>query len=288
MFAWKEKKNQTSQIRAIQAGEKQATTANRRAIGMLPSASVHGERQVFHCRDMKFHKLLLQIEARQSTCCLRIMSPSKKSRAAILVFRGRVLGCIYGNKRFAHQVFDYDALQYTLADMTAPDTMIEVYLLTQEIALAAASMFHSRLMGSTGKDDAYDLLQRAINGLTRTKSPGCVIINNCEGQSVCMVYMFGGKIVAIYSFLEGWLEPKFENAELCLSSVPDPQVLASALAVNSIEDALRLTLSLTGLTDHRPQQRSSFRFDFNPYDTQDKLPAFSIKRGAYLTTTAAG
>jgi hypothetical protein len=279
MFAWTEKKNLRSQIRRVSAGEKEATSANRRAIGLLPSPTTHAMREVFRCADIKYHQLLLQIEARQSTCCVRVMCPSGKSRAAILIFRGRVLGCVYGNKRFSHQQFGEDALKYTLSDMIAQDTIVEVYLLTEEIALAAASMFHSKIMAASSNDDPYDLLERGIHGLMRTRSPGCVIINNCEGHAVCMVYVFGGKIVAVYSFLEGWMDPTFESAELCLASVPDPQVSASCLTARSIDEVLSKTFSLTGLNDRRPAPSTGFvSIDFNPYESKQRIPAFSVKR----------
>jgi hypothetical protein len=278
MFAWTEKKNLRSQIRRVCAGESEATSANRRAIGLLPSPAAQARREVFRCAEIKYHQLLLQVEARQSTCCVRVMCPSGKSRAAILIFRGRVLGCVYGNKRFNHQKFGEEALKYTLSDMIAQDTMVEVYLLTEEIALAAASMFNSKIMSARANDDPYDLLERGVHGLMRTKSPGCIIINNCEGHAVCMIYLFGGKIVAVYSFIEGWMEPNFESAELCLSSVPEPQVLASALTARSIDEVLAQSFSLTGLNDRRATPSTEFAINFSPYDSHERIPAFSVKR----------
>jgi len=279
MFAWKEKRNIRSQISQLTTGESEATGSNRRAIGLVPTPTFVEQREVYYCRDIKYQKLLLTIEAKQFTCCLRVMSPTNKSRAAILIYRGRVLGCLYGRKAMEHQAFGEDALQYALADMTAPDTILEVYVLTEEIALAAASLFHSKVMPVHEHDDAYSLLERGVNGLMRTKSPGCVVINNEEGQAVCMIYLFGGRIVGIYSFLDGWLEPKWEDAELCLSSIPKPQVMASALTATSIDEVKGMTFSLTGLTDHRLQTRSpAIPLDFNPYESQDRLPAFSLKR----------
>ncbi|HEY9718286.1 MAG TPA: hypothetical protein V6C69_12510 [Trichormus sp.] len=286
MFAWKEKRNIRSQINQVTSGETEATGSNRRAIGLVPTPSFVEQREVYCCRDIKYQKLLLTIEAKQFTCCLRVMSPSNKSRAAILIYRGRVLGCLYGRKAMEHQAFGEDALQYALADMTAPDTILEVYVLSEEIALAAASLFHSKVMPVHEGDEPYSLLERGINGLMRTKSPGCVIINNEDGQAVCMIYLFGGRIVGIYSFLEGWLEPKWEDAELCLSSVPRPRVMASALTATSIDEVKSMTISLTGLNDHRPPTRfSAIPLDFNPYESHERLPAFSLKRNASNTST---
>jgi len=289
MFAWKEKRNIASQISQLTTGETEATGANRRAIGLVPTPTFAEQREVYCCRDIKYQKLLLAIEAKQFTCCLRVMSPTNKARAAILIYRGRVLGCLYGRKSMEHQAFGEDGLQYALADMTSPDTMLEVYLLNEEVALAAASLFHSKVMPSTKHDDPYLLLERGVNGLMRTKSPGCVVINNEEGQAVCMIYLFGGRIVGIYSFLEGWLETKWDSAELCLSSVPRPQVMASALTATSIDEVKSMTISLTGLTDHRLQARftSIGPIDFNPYESHERLPAFSLKRNVSTSVASS-
>lgn len=289
MFAWTEKKNLRSQVRRLSSGSKERTYANRRAIGLVPSPSEEQPRQVQDCRDLKYKQLLLSLEGKQATCCIRVMSPSNKSRAAILLFRGRVLGCLYGSKQLEHQMLGQDALEYTMQDMASPDTLLEVYLLTEEIALATASLFHSRLMPSREGEDAYDTLLRGVQGLIATRSPGCVVISNSRCQAVCMIYVCGGQIVGVYSFVAGWLTPDFESAELCLASLPDPIVSASAVTASCIEEILAVTFSLTGLSGEQSQQRSSsnYNIDFDPYESAHRIHAIKAAPQLALRSVAS-
>ncbi|MGH9550601.1 MAG: hypothetical protein ACRD3W_14575 [Terriglobales bacterium] len=283
MFAWKEKKNVRSQINKVTAGTDRVNV-NRRAVGLVPSPIEGHGREVFQCRELKYQHLLLTIEGKQGTCCVRVTSPTNKSRAAILILRGRVLGCLYGSKNMTQQAFGQDALRYTLADMASPDTLAEVYILTEEIALAAASLFHSKVMPVGKTDEPMDLLERAINGLLRTRAPGCVVISDSNRHALCMIYVCGGSIAGIYSFCEGWLDPSFEMAELCLASTPDPKVSACALTATNMHDVYQLTFSLTGLVGERHAKPiSRYEYDFDPQESCEPLGTLS---SAILQTVA--
>ncbi len=130
MFAWKEKRDTSTKIAKILSGHAETTGANRRAIGLVPVPKEREIHEVNKSNGLKHQQLLVSIEGNHQTCCLRVISPFHKSRAAIMVFRGRVIGCLYGNKRLGHQLFGADALEEQLptSDIPTASSMLTCFL----------------------------------------------------------------------------------------------------------------------------------------------------------------
>ncbi|HEY9714033.1 MAG TPA: hypothetical protein V6C72_11215, partial [Chroococcales cyanobacterium] len=80
---------------------------------------------------------------------------------------------------------------------------------------------------------------------------GCIVINNGENLAVCMVYIFGGRIIGVYSFKRGWIEPSYEAALKHLLSTKGSSVMASGLFAENLQEVQALTFSLTGLADRQ-------------------------------------
>ena len=262
MSAWKEKRDSEDQLQKLCSVDSRDDGANRRAIGLMPQAPRQDRHEITLSANLRYRQLLLSLEAKQSTCCLRIISPSKKSRSAILIYCGQVIGCVYGNKRLEHQIFGETAHQNAISDLAQPDSIVDAYVLTEEIVLAAASMFHGNVMRAPAKKLAHELYDHAVTSMLASNSVGCIVISDKEGIALCMIYIFAGRIVGAYSFAQGWLEPTFESGLECLHANQGATVMASALNARNESDARQLCFSLTGLIEgpsDRNQQRERGR-----------------------------
>lgn len=255
MFAWKEKRDIQSQVKKLSTAHAGHDGANRRAIGLLPvphAASVH---EIAHSNSLRFHELLVSIEGKQSTCCLRIVSPKARSRSAILVFRGRVLGCLYGNKSMSTQLFGQEAHQHAMSDLAHPDNILDAYLLSEELVIAAASLFHGTLMNFPNAKTPEQVFEEACETLMRSDMPGCVAINTADNLAVCMVYIFGGKIIGCYSYKDGWVETCYETGLKYIAQTGrTAKVMASMLPARNVSEVNAMTFSLTGLGDQKERQ----------------------------------
>ena len=245
--------------------------ANRRAIGLLPAPVTEESHQVFDSHDLKYHQLLISIEAKQFTCCLRLVSPRRKSRAALLIFRGRVLGCVYGNKTIGCQLFGKEAHQYALADLAEPDNILDAYMLSDELVLASASLFHGYVLNASPDTRAQQLFNIAVDGLKSSRSPGCVVISTDDNMAACMVYFFGGQIIGVYSFREGWVEPSYAGAQRYLVAVPNAKIMASSIAAKNVEEVMELTFGLTPIAEARDSTQFPRVFDLS----REAYPAFA-------------
>ena len=264
MFAWKEKKGIQETISKLVSAENNGRGANRRAINLVPLPMVRETHEIAHSHRVRYHQLLISIEAKQSTCCIRVISEASKSRAAILVFRGRVLGCLYGSKSEDGQFFGEEAHQRAMSDLAKPDNIIDTYLLSEELVLAGGALFHGTPVDHV-EGSAHEVFESAATHLMHSNSPGCIVVNSDNNETLCMVYIFRGHISGVYSFSEGWVNATYETALEYVLQSPNCRVMASALAATNIAEVENMTFSLTGLNDVKSNPRT-YTTMLNPRD----------------------
>jgi len=222
---------------------------NRRATGLMPMPLSKENHEIFVAGSIKYTNLLLSIESRQSSCCLRIVSSARKTRSAILIYRGRVIGCIYGQKGREFQLFGQEAYQQAVIDLSQANTLIDAYPLSEELILAAAALFQGNVNVVPPTQPSEKLYTDTVNDLIAKRAVGCVVTYNNEGLAKCITYLFAGKIVGVYSFAKGYLVPILESGAGHSKNSPDDEIMVSTLNAANEQEALNTTFSLTGLTD---------------------------------------
>lgn len=221
--------------------------ASRRATSMVPVAASGSSHEIAHTSGVRFHQLLVSLEGNQRTGCLRIVSPRRKARSAILIYRGRVVGCLYGCKKLDYQYLQQDAHRFALADLAAPGNILDAYELPEELVLAAASLFNGdtiELETQSGSQRAFD---DAVGKLADMKLPGCVVVSTVDDEMLAMVYMYEGKLIGAFSAKDGWIKPTFDVAMQYLRASKQTKVMCSYMPVTEKEE--NIGFSLTGLAD---------------------------------------
>ena len=222
----------------------------RRAIGLVPDTHQKAMHEIRDTIALRFHHLLVSLEGSEKTGCLKITSPARHSRSAILLYRGRVVGCIYGQKNMRGQYLAEDAHKCALSDLAAPGNLLDAYELPEEIVLASASLFYGETLDVSFAPNASQAFDHAVNSLLRCGLPGTVIINNEDNQTVCIAYIASSKVVGLFSAHEGWLKATPQEARRMMQAQPC-RIHASILTVR---DAYALGFSLTGLGDRAPKE----------------------------------
>jgi hypothetical protein len=229
---------------------------NKRALAIIPGPVLRETQEIPITDQSKLRQLFLSLEANQSTCCLRISSSHHRSRSAILVFRGRVLGCIYGRKHFKQQLFGKQAFTHILADMSDRHNGVDAYMLSEELVIAAASLFHGEVFNGRPGAGGEEVFESAYNYMTYTGMPGCIVISGEQNASVATVYVTAGKIVGVYSQKDGWVSTRYETAAKYVTKAT--KVTASMISVGSMEELNALSFSLSGLTDGKSKVNPSY------------------------------
>lgn len=252
----------------------------RRAINLLPSP-VTTEHEVLQTSGLRYHQLLVTLEGTRRTGVMKIVNPKTRSRAAILIYRGRVLGCIYGRKGLNGQFMHCDAHRCALSDLATGGNLADLYPLTDELALATASLFHGTILDVPTRVNAKWQFDWALAKICASGKPGCIVLSAAPGETIAMVYVAFGRIIGVYCEQRGWVQSNPESAHVLMKGAEQTtQISASLLDNDSFASLSTLSFSLTGLADREKFQQRILKLtevDACSYSIgADRIPTISI------------
>lgn len=218
----------------------------RRNTTMFPESN--SGREVQDTLAVRFHHLLVSLEGWERSGCLKIESARTRSRSAILLYRGRVVGCIYGRKSMVCQHLAEDAHKYALSDLASPGNVVEAYELNEELVLCAAALFNGHQIQLDPHPVPAAVFEQAMAAVTRSGVPGSVVLTSNNNEAVCIVYVFNGQIAGVHSATMGWLKnTKADTIRQLVRELGPVRIMAAILP--SVQGRGQLGFSLTGLGD---------------------------------------
>lgn len=233
--------------------------ANRRATGLLPEPSGEHGREMPIDKYTDYMQLLAAIKANQQTCCIKFSSEKQKSRGALLIFQGRVLGVIYGRKDLSGKLFHQEAYSHAIKDLADAETEVIVHLLSEPLAVATASLFHGQFGVASEQKVGQNAFSEYYANLTDSKMPGCILVHDQEDLTVFAAYVFGGRMVALYSGTEGWLPATIQVAFQKMAQSSEVKVTSTVLKVDDINEVNELTFALSEIDNKTEQGRAGPR-----------------------------
>lgn len=222
---------------------------NRRLISLLPKPQGRTHHLAIPlARYIKHRELFNSIQSHRSTCCVIIESDNRKSRAAILIYRGRALACIYSRPGYAHHVDGQAALNEAMADLAQIDTCMDAYYLEDDLAIAAAAIFHGEQSTLEGNTASSRFLQ-ARTSFVDTNSTGTIVLKNLEGEFLGALYLSKGALKGVYSFKDGWLRNSYEEVRQILR---DSSVVVESYHMTRREHSMlhEMAIPLSNLEQH--------------------------------------
>jgi hypothetical protein len=259
--------------------------ANRRATGLLPEPSGEHGHEMPIDQYSNYRQLFADIKANKQTCCIKFNSETQKSRGAILIFQGRILGVLYGRKDLSRKLFHEEAYSHALRDLLDPETELVGHVLSEPLAIATASLFIGQLGISDKQTVGQNAFSESYTSLIDSRMPGCILVHDNENLAVLAAYIFGGKMIALYSGTEGWLPATTQVASQQMSYRGKVKVTSVLLEVENIKEVTDLTFTLSGVDNQREQFRAGLRKQSEQTSSlQKKVAQESTKR--YTTTYA--
>jgi len=221
--------------------------ANRRATSLLPQPTIDSAILLQGAFINARSNILLSLEANQQSGCLIIHNEINKSRAGILMYRGRILGCLRGQKRTGDYEFGNPAYERTLVDL-AGTSQTDIYDMKDEVVAAAGALFHGQMQEHSA-ERAEKSFEDELNELVQSKLPGCIVISDKVPKDTYIVYVFAGEIVGIHSHKQGWLKPKVNIVRKYIQSCKNPRVQSCSMPCEDSEGFKQYSFSLSGLAD---------------------------------------
>ncbi len=251
MFWTRERPTSVKQAIAMATAYGGASGTSRRATSLVPHPTTDASHEIAHTGSLRFHQLLITLEGNQRTGVLKVISPRRKARSAVLIFRGRVVGSLYGRKNVDYHMLDKEAHKYSMRDLASAGNILDAYQLPEDLVLASAALFYGQVLPIPNQHSAEQMLQTAVSQIIETALPGVVVVNNLRDELVCMVYVAAGKVIGVFSTVAGWVKPTFDTAAQLLKDVQVPRVMCSVLTMAAQDRSGEIGFSLTGLGDQR-------------------------------------
>lgn len=128
------------------------------------------------CKDCDVDALLRDLELAAFTGTLKARSESLKSRSAMLLYRGRVVGAIYGRKDLNEPLDIQKSIALIKGDLKNADTLIQVYELPQNVVLSMSAIFLGCPVTNDGSLDVKDFVDTTLMSMRLSGEMGCITI----------------------------------------------------------------------------------------------------------------
>jgi hypothetical protein len=246
MFGF-EKRNEVNPLKQIWRPAK--TQYTRRADAAVQPMTGEGAKGTY-AHNLNQSALFFAFEGHQSTCAIKLANPNQKSRATLILFRGRVLTCVYGKHGVPHHSYNVNAYHDLRRDLSNPQTQVTAYSLTEEMALASASIFQGFQKKQQPKQALTDFFKDAASDIIEKCRPGCILLKDATKHTRFAFYFSQGKVFAIYSFKDGWLDdPSSIAARQIVEKSSKLFGEAFMLSANTLEKIYDLTFKLSSARD---------------------------------------
>ena len=208
----------------------------KRAIDLIPAATSPDEIITVETGRHGPRTLVESVESEQFTGALKVISEERLSRSAMLLFRGRVVGCHYACKELPYLVSTQGALQLALGDIGFTRTTANLYPLPEPIILSMASLFLGRLEEKEHDERAYASMGHICKQFADQNATACVAITWPPSDDMCFVFIHEGQIQGSFRVEERQISTDPEFAFDLLKRNGEASLQATVLPAEAYED----------------------------------------------------
>ncbi|MBS2005864.1 MAG: hypothetical protein JST01_02410 [Cyanobacteria bacterium SZAS TMP-1] len=208
----------------------------------------------FKIADYDMEWLITDLEGGMRTGCIKATSEQKLSRSAALLYRGRAVGCIYGCKANPDGKPTEESLSSMLSDLEAPDAVVTLYDLPEDVTLAMSALFLGYPLDRDPNMNARQYCDFLMNWLAQNSGTACLAVTIPATKSTYLVFVHKGKFAGAF-FVE---EQQFTRDASALAKMfdqyPDARIEASSINSDTLNSGMRFGYSLSMAR----QKRSGF------------------------------
>jgi len=199
-------------------------------------------------QEYKLDHLVADLEKNIFTGCIKIASEEKESRSALLLCRGRAVGCVYNCVSLPDTLPTEQALQMILADLSQPETDLRMYKLPVDVIFALSSLFLGHACERTPQMEAADAkgeLGILLKGFETRATTACLAITLEKSQSLCLGFVHRGYFSGSYDIERQHFDTELVSLERRLEHEPKSVIEASALPAQMTSPLVRFGFSLS-------------------------------------------
>lgn len=174
----------------------------RRAIDLIMPAVSGTLVRELDCSTADSSMLLSELELANFTGCIKARSESQKSRAAMLLFEGRVAGAIYGRKDSQDTYGVEKAIALMKKDVVGEDTFLQVYDLPPDVVLAMSALFLGCPLARDRDKSFSDYFEATLVSILMAGETGCLTFGQDSARPDILVFINQGQPFGGYKIVE--------------------------------------------------------------------------------------
>jgi hypothetical protein len=217
----------------------------KRATDLLMPPMAGSEPKSFKIAEYDLEWLLTDLEGGMRTCCVKASNEDRLSRAAMLLYRGRAVGCIYGCKTMNDTQPTESSLEYMLSDMAMENTEVTVYDLPPDVTLAMSALFLGYPVHRSDDLDAVAYVDYLCNWFKEKGQTACLALSIPSTQATCLLFVNNGEFVGSFYVEDQKFSKDKEFVYNLITPEPKTAVEASILPPEMTSSAVRFGYSLS-------------------------------------------
>ncbi len=199
----------------------------------------------FKIGDYDLDWLISDVEGGKRTGCIKTSSAERRSRAAVLIYHGRAVGCVYGCYSKPDTLPTEQSLKSLLTDLSLPETEVTMYNLPEDATLAMSALFIGYPVSRSDDYDARSYMDYICNWFEAKGTTACVAISLKQTMATCLAFIYRGKFCgAFYVENQKFIEDREIVNEL-LRNDPKSDAEACILPPEMTASAVRFGFSLS-------------------------------------------
>lgn len=195
--------------------------------------------------DYDVEWLITDLEGGMRTGCVKCNSESRLSRSAMLLYKGRAVGCIYGCKSDPNTKPTEEAVNSLLADLEAPDTVVTLYDLPEDVTLSMSALFLGYPVERNDSYEALNYLGYICDWFAKEGGTATLAMTLSDGRGTCLGYVYRGQYIGSFYVEDQEFHPERAFVEQLLASDPNAQLEVSILPPEMHSSAIRFGFSLS-------------------------------------------
>jgi hypothetical protein len=237
--------NEAEDAFRVWSGRETVNFKLRRAIDLiLPSIGEDNATTRLRIGDEDLEWLITDLEGGMRTGCVKAFCEPRKSRSAVLLYKGRAVGCIYGNKACPEPQPTEPSLHMMMKDLEEPDTNLLVYDLPDDVTLAMSALFLGYPVDRSDDLDARSYLDYIGSWLSQREQTACLAINFSQGAT-WLAFVHKGHFVGSFSVEDQKFSPDAQKLYAQIAQDTGAQVSASILPPEMTSSSVRFGFSLS-------------------------------------------
>jgi hypothetical protein len=217
----------------------------RRAIDLILPALDGEVPREFKISDYDLEWLITDLEGGMRTCCVKSSNDDVLSRSAILLYRGRAVGCIYCSKSMPDPPPVEMSLQYALNDLNLPNTQVTMYDLPEGLTLSSSALFLGYPVERSDDYDARSYMDYICNWFETKGQTACLALSFPSHNGHCFAYVYRGKFVGAFYVEEQVFSKEKDYVYQLLDQEANAQLAVSILPPEMTSSAVRFGYSLS-------------------------------------------